>query len=87
MKQGNKVYASARVLAALVESDITWDAKNKKVLLTNGSGKAFGFTLASKEAISKDYETLIELSAFAKKFPAFTWSYNASTNQLKLSVK
>ncbi|WP_310830116.1 S41 family peptidase [Paenibacillus pedocola] len=87
VKQGNKVYASARVLAALVESDITWDAKNKKVLLTNGAGKAFGFTLASKEAITKDYETLIELGAFAKKFPAFTWSYNASSKQLKLSVK
>jgi carboxyl-terminal processing protease len=87
VKQGDKVYASARVLAALVESDITWDAKNKKVLLTNGAGKSFGFTFAAKEAISKDYENLIELNAFAKKFPGFTWSYNASTNQLKLSVK
>lgn len=87
VKQGDKVYASARVLAALVESDIAWDATNKKVLLTTGAGKAFGFTLASKEAISKDYETLIELSAFVKKFPSLTWSYNASTNQLKLSAQ
>lgn len=87
LKQNNKVYASARVLAALVESDITWDSKNKKALFTNGAGKVFGFTLASKEAVSKNNETLIDVSAFAKKFPALTWSYNASANQLKLSVK
>ncbi|WP_042199764.1 S41 family peptidase [Paenibacillus camerounensis] len=87
LKQDNKVYASARILAALVECDITWDSKNKKAVFTNGAGKAFGFTLASKEAVSKNDETLIDVSAFAKKFPALTWSYNAAANQLKLSVK
>jgi carboxyl-terminal processing protease len=87
MKQGDKVYASSRVLSALVESDVSWDAKNKKVLITSGAGTASGFTLASKEALYQDGETFIELGAFKKKFPALVWSYNASQNQLKLSVK
>ncbi|WP_151737178.1 S41 family peptidase ['Paenibacillus yunnanensis' Narsing Rao et al. 2020] len=87
LKQNNKIYASARVLAALTESDLAWDAKNKKVVLTTGAGKAFGFTLASKDAVSVNGETLIELGAFKKKFPALTWSYNAAQNTLKLSVQ
>ncbi|SEU20136.1 S41 family peptidase [Paenibacillus sp. NFR01] len=87
VKQGNKTYASAKVLAALVQADLTWDAKNKKVLLTAGNGTVSGYTLAAKDALIQDDETYIELNAFKKKFPAFTWSYNASTHQLKLSVK
>lgn len=87
MKQGDKIYASVKVLAALVESDYAWDAKNKKAVLTIGAGSTFGFTLASKDAISKDDELYLELNAFKKKFPALTWSYNAKLNQLKLSVK
>lgn len=87
LKQGDKIYASSRVLSSLVESEVSWDAKNKKVLVTNGAGKISGFTLASKEALSQDGETFIELGAFKKKFPALVWSYNAAQNQLKLSVK
>lgn len=86
-KEGNKIYASSLVLASLVEGDVTWDAKNKKVIITNGAGKATGFTLSSKEALSQNGETYIELNAFKNKFPKLTWSYNASQNQLKLSVK
>lgn len=87
LKQGDKVYASARVLATLVESDVTWDAKNKKVLVTNGAGSISSFALASKEALSQNDETYVELNAFKKKFPALTWSYDAALKQLKLSVK
>ncbi|MBW4080924.1 S41 family peptidase [Paenibacillus sp. S150] len=87
LKQGDKIYASAKVLAALTESELTWDSKNKKVLITAGDGTLSGFTLASKDAVISDDETYIELNAFKKKFPAFTWSYNSTLNQLKLSVK
>lgn len=87
VKQGDKTYASSLVLAALVEGDVTWDAKNKKVIVTNGTGKAAGFTLSSKEALSQDGETYIELNAFKKKFPNLVWSYDATQKQLKLSVK
>ncbi|OME00068.1 hypothetical protein BSK54_18215 [Paenibacillus odorifer] len=87
IKQGDKTYASSLVLGALIEGDITWDAKNKKVIVTNGAGKATGFTLSSKEALSQNGETFIELNAFKKKFPALVWSYNATQKQLKLSVK
>lgn len=87
VKQNNKTYASAEVLAALVENEYAWDVKNKKVVLTNGAGKSFGFTSGSGEALYKGNAVFIELSAFQKKFPSLTWSYNASTKQLKLSVK
>ncbi|MBT2291896.1 PDZ domain-containing protein [Paenibacillus albidus] len=87
VKEGNHIYASARVLASLLESDVSWDAKNKKVLVTTGAGKSSGFAIASKEAISRNGETFIDLNAFKQKFPALVWSYDAKQNQLKLSVK
>lgn len=87
VKQGDKIYASSLVLASLIEGDVTWDSKNKKVIVTNGAGKATGFTLSSKEALSQNGETFIELNAFKKKFPTLVWSYNAAQNQLKLSIK
>lgn len=87
VKQGNSIYASSRVLAALVEAEVSWDSKNKKVLITNGAGKAVGFTLSSKEALSQNDETYIKVDSFKKKFPSLAWSYNAAQNQLKLSVK
>ncbi|KGE20846.1 S41 family peptidase [Paenibacillus wynnii] len=87
IKQGNTIYASSRVLAAMVQGDVSWDAKNKKVIVTNGAGKSAGFAMSTKEAISKNDETYIQLDSFKKKFPTLVWSYNASQNQLKLSVK
>ncbi|WP_238653602.1 S41 family peptidase [Paenibacillus piscarius] len=87
IKQGDKVYAASRVLAALVENDVSWDAKNKKVLLTAGTGTVAGFSLASKDALYQDGETFIELNAFKKKFPQLVWSYNGAQKQVQLSVK
>ncbi|QQZ61800.1 PDZ domain-containing protein [Paenibacillus sonchi] len=87
IKQGNTIYASSRVLAALLESEVSWDAKNKKVLVTNGTGKVSGFALASKEALSQNNETFIDVKAFQQKFPSLVWSYNTAQNLLKLSVK
>jgi len=87
IKKGTSIYASSRVLAALVEGEVSWDAKNKKVVITKGSGGTVGFTLASKEALSQNYETYIRVDAFKKKFPSVSFSYNSSQNQLKLSVK
>ncbi|MCE3203061.1 S41 family peptidase [Paenibacillus sonchi] len=87
IKQGNTIYASSRVLAALLESEVSWDAKNKKVLVTNGTGKVSGFALASKEALSQNNETFIDVKAFQQKFPSLVWNYNAAQNLLKLSVK
>ncbi|MNB73132.1 putative CtpA-like serine protease [compost metagenome] len=87
VKQGNTVYASARVLAALVEADLTWDSKNKKAVVTTGAGKAYGFSIASKEALYQNDETLISLDAFKKKFPALVYKYDTAQNRLTLSVK
>ncbi|OKP99834.1 S41 family peptidase [Paenibacillus sp. P46E] len=87
IKQGNTIFASSRVLAALVESEVSWDAKNKKVLVTNGAGKVSGFSVTSKEALSQDNETFIDVKDFQKKFPSLVWSYNAAQKQLKLTVK
>lgn len=87
IKQNNSFYASAKVLSALVEGEVTWDAKNKKVIVTNTAGTAFGFSIASKAGLSKDGETYIELGAFKQKFPSLGWSYDNAQNKLKLSVK
>ncbi|WP_157794019.1 S41 family peptidase [Paenibacillus donghaensis] len=87
VRKGNLTYASSRVLTALVEGEVTWDAKNKKVIVTNGAGATSGFSLASKDALYQNQGSYIELSAFSKKFPQLTWSYNAAQNLLKLAVK
>lgn len=87
VKRGNTIYASSRVLAAMVQGDVSWDSKNKKVLITTGAGKILGFSMASKEAITQNNETYVQLDSFKKKFPTFVWSYNTAQNLLKLSVK
>ncbi|AHV98868.1 S41 family peptidase [Paenibacillus sabinae] len=87
VKQGGRVYASSRVLTALVNGTLTWDAKNKKVIVASGSGKTFGFSVSSKEALSRNGETFIALNTFTKKFPAVIWSINQAQNRLTITVK
>lgn len=87
LKKNNSYYASAKVLAALVEGNVAWDAKNHKVIVTAGTGKTAGFPLSSKEGLTQNGETYIRLDVFSKQFPTLKWTYSAGTNRVSLSSK
>ncbi|WP_310551651.1 S41 family peptidase [Paenibacillus glufosinatiresistens] len=87
IKQNNAVYASAAVLSSLAESDLSWDAKNRKVVVTNGAGKAYGFSVTAKQAMIADNETFIRVDAFHQAFPSVSWKYDAAAQKLTLSTK
>ncbi|MNE35477.1 hypothetical protein D3C80_1292380 [compost metagenome] len=83
VQDGNKVYISSHILAALVKGSITWDSTNRKVIVTDSSGKKTGFSIAAKSAKIVDNLTCIELHDFQKKFTDVKWSYQQGV--LKLS--
>ncbi|WP_375143000.1 S41 family peptidase [Paenibacillus sp. D2_2] len=75
VQNGSKVYAPARVLAALIQGSTTWNKAAQKLVITDQSGKKTGFTLASKSIKMIDDESYVELHDFAQKFPNLKWSY------------
>lgn len=85
IQKGDKVYVPARVLGSLLNSSVTWDAKNKKIILSDSNGKMNGFTTASKSAQIIGDQSYIELHEFQKKYKNIKWSYQKGI--LKLSNK
>jgi carboxyl-terminal processing protease len=75
VENGSKVYAPARVLAALIQGSTTWNKAAQKLVITDQSGKKTGFTLASKSIKMIDDESYVELHDFGQKFPNLKWSY------------
>ncbi|MGG6310220.1 S41 family peptidase [Paenibacillus macerans] len=85
IQNGNKIYAPARMLAALAKSTPTWSSSLQKLTITDGNGKPSGFTVAGKTVKLVDNESYLELHEFQKKVPNVSWSY--TQGQLKLSFK
>lgn len=85
LKQGNRIYASAKILAALTETELKWDAAGRQAVFTTGAGQRLAFTVASKDAVISGNVTYIDLNAFKKQVPALQWNYNQATGQLKLA--
>ena len=75
VQNGSKIYVPAKVLAALVQGNTTWNKAAQKLVITDKSGKKTGFTLASKSIKIIDGESYVELHDFGQKFPDLKWSY------------
>ncbi|USB32571.1 S41 family peptidase [Paenibacillus sp. YPG26] len=84
IKKGNSIYVPARVLTSLVLGEVDWNAKDKKIIVTDGAGRRSGFTVVSNQVIFHKEESYIEIHAFVKKYPSLKWSY--SQNKLTLST-
>ncbi|RUT29066.1 S41 family peptidase [Paenibacillus zeisoli] len=84
IKKGSSIYVPARVLTSLVLGEVAWNAKDKKIIVTDGRGQRNGFTVASNQVVFQNQESYIEIHAFVKKYPSLKWSY--SQNKLTLST-
>ncbi|MNS32372.1 putative CtpA-like serine protease [compost metagenome] len=84
IKKGNSIYVPSRVLTSLVLGEVSWNAKDKKIIVTDGAGRRNGFTVASNQVLFQRDESYIEIHAFVKKYPSLKWSY--SQNKLTLST-
>lgn len=84
IKKGNSIYVPSRVLTSLVLGEVSWNAKDKKIIVTDGAGRRNGFTVASNQVLFQKDESYIEIHAFVKKYPSLKWSY--SLNKLTLST-
>ncbi|RRJ61925.1 S41 family peptidase [Paenibacillus oralis] len=85
LEDDGKIYAPARILAALVQGEPAWNAGAQKLTITDGSGKTIGFSKASKSVKVVYGESYVELHDFQQKYPALVWSYKQGI--LQLSVK
>lgn len=82
IQKGDKIYVPARILGSLLNSSVTWDAKNKKIVISDSNGKKNGFTIASKSAQIFEDQSYLELHDFQKKYTNLKWSYKKGILQL-----
>lgn len=82
LKDGDKVYAPSRLLAALVKGTPTWNTSNQKLTITDSAGTEAGFTVAAQAVKLVEGESYLELHEFVKKYPHIRWSYNQGTLNL-----
>ncbi|MBP2002037.1 carboxyl-terminal processing protease [Paenibacillus shirakamiensis] len=83
--KGAKLYVPSRVLAAMVDTDVAWNAKDKKIIFTDTASRRNGFTTQTNEVVFQYAESYVEIHAFVKKYPQLKWSM--TNKQLNLSVK
>ncbi|GAA0136528.1 hypothetical protein YSY43_33690 [Paenibacillus sp. YSY-4.3] len=87
VQEGSKVYASSRVLAALVQGHASWTGQTGVLTITEGSGKKQQFKRDAGSVKNLNDETFIELGDFKKKFPEIDWSYQQGLLKLKVKTK
>lgn len=85
IQKGNSIYVPSRVLSALVQGEVVWNAKEKKIIVTDNAGHRNGFTVSGNQVVFQNGESFIEIHQFVKKYPALKWSY--SQNKLTLSIQ
>ncbi|WP_018753790.1 S41 family peptidase [Paenibacillus sanguinis] len=76
LKDGDKVYAPSRLLAALVKGQPAWTTSNQKLTITDQVGKQAGFAAATQAVKLVESESYLELHEFVKKYPHIRWSYD-----------
>ncbi|GIP59933.1 hypothetical protein J15TS10_37470 [Paenibacillus woosongensis] len=87
IQDGSKVYASSRVLAALVQGQVSWTANTGVLTITEGSGKKQQFKRDAGSVKILNDETFIELGVFKKSYPNVDWSYQQGLLKLKVKTK
>ncbi|WP_068620146.1 S41 family peptidase [Paenibacillus tuaregi] len=85
IKKGNSIYVPSRVFAAMLQSEVSWNAKEKKIIITGAGGRQSSFTVSSGQVVFQNGDSYIEIHQFVKKYPALKWSY--VQNKLTLSVQ
>ncbi len=83
IRESDKIYAPARVLAALTQTKVSWNTAQKAVEISSGFEKAL-FAPTTGLKIDKGV-SYIELSLFKKSYPQLQWSQDG--DKIILNVK
>lgn len=83
IRAADKIYVPARVLAALTQTKVSWNAASKAVQISDGSVKAL-FASATGLKVDKAL-SYIELNSFKKSYPQLQWSQDG--DKIILNVK
>jgi carboxyl-terminal processing protease len=67
-----RYYVPSRVLAAMVGEPVAWDGAEGAVVIGAG-GEARSFRVGTDEARLREGTSYLELDAFRRAFPAFSW--------------
>lgn len=69
----NGTYVSSRVLSALVNASISWDAETKTIIMET-EDQSHSWNVAHDAVRIEAGVSMIELSSFQEAFPSITWS-------------
>jgi carboxyl-terminal processing protease len=69
----HKVFVPSRVLAAMIQGAITWDANTKAVQIVAAQKNAV-FPVSSEGILFDKGTTYLDLVSFSQKFPQLQWS-------------
>jgi len=73
IRENGMIYVPSRVLAALVEGEAEWDAKNRSVTIRAPRAEA-EFAVESEGVLLRDGVSFIALNRFRTNFAPFAWS-------------
>jgi len=73
IRENGRVYAPARVLAAMVEGSADWDAASRAIVIRSPRGEA-AYPAGSDGVLLKDGTGFIDLDRFGARFAPFAWT-------------
>ena len=79
VRENGMTYVPSRVLAALVDSEISWNAKTKAVLIKQASGQTSEFLVQSEGVKLDNGVSYIALNRFETQFEGFAWEDKSGT--------
>lgn len=82
LSEQNKLYVPSRVLAAIVQGQLTWNGSTRGLDIASGAIKKTFVTESDGLKTAKDGTTYIDLQRFQVSFPQFSWSGNAKRVEL-----
>jgi carboxyl-terminal processing protease len=80
----NKIYVPSRILAAMIQGKLTWNATTKAVQVS-AANKSAVFPAAAPGTLVADGITYFQLASFSQKFPQLQWT--SEKDLLTLQVK
>ena len=72
-RDSGKTYVPARVLAAIVDGAIEWDAHSRSVVIAGGDGVKASFPMGTDGVYITSGVSFLELDHFGRQFPLFGW--------------
>lgn len=82
----NKIFVPSRILAAMIQGKLTWNAATKAVQIS-AANKDELFPVSSPGTLVEKGTTYFELASFSQKFPQLQWSLEKDLLTLQVKGK